>query len=101
MAVDRSGPGRLTPHEADDFQPAWSPLGDRIAFTSARDGNREIYIMNTDGSALVRLTSNRAEDFQPFVVARWLPPRLRIGPRRQPRALRHEPRRLRRHPPHR
>ena len=65
MAADGSGPGRLTSHEADDFQPAWSPLGDCIAFTSARDGNREIYLMNTDGSALVRLTSNRADDFHP------------------------------------
>jgi hypothetical protein len=28
----------------------------KIAFTSDRDGNSEIYVMNTDGTNLVRLT---------------------------------------------
>jgi TolB protein len=30
--------------------------GGRIAFTSDRDGNFEIYVMNADGTALTRLT---------------------------------------------
>ena len=29
--------------------PAWSPDGRRIAFQSNRDGNYEIYLMNTAG----------------------------------------------------
>ena len=33
-----------------DVRPAWSPDGSRIAFTSNRDGNYEIYVMNADGS---------------------------------------------------
>ena len=33
-----------------------------IAFTSTRDGNRELYLMNPDGSQQFRLTSNPAED---------------------------------------
>jgi Tol biopolymer transport system component len=36
-----------------------------LAFTSARDGNMEIYIMDTDGSAVHRLTDNPAEDYWP------------------------------------
>ena len=31
----------------------------KIAFASERDGNREIYVMNPDGSGLTRLTNNR------------------------------------------
>ena len=37
----------------------------KIAFTSDRDGNYEIYIMNIDGSGLVNLTNNPAEDHSP------------------------------------
>jgi Tol biopolymer transport system component len=33
-----------------DTYPAISPDGTRIAFTSRRDGNAEIYVMNADGS---------------------------------------------------
>jgi len=37
----------------------------KIAFTSDRDGNVEIYIMNLDGSGLTNLTNNPAEDCWP------------------------------------
>lgn len=36
-----------------------------IAFPTARDGNREIYVMNPDGSGQTRLTFHPAEDFVP------------------------------------
>ena len=39
--------------------------GTKIAFSSNRDGNWEIYVMNTDGSGLERLTSNAAHDGLP------------------------------------
>ena len=35
---------------AFDCCPSWSPDGGRILFTSGRDGNNEIYVMNADGS---------------------------------------------------
>jgi beta propeller repeat protein len=47
----------------NDTAPAAS--GGRIAFTSNRDGNWEIYIMNYDGSGVKRLTSNAANDGLP------------------------------------
>src|ERR1041385_8283808 len=37
----------------------------RIVFNSDRDGNREIYVMNVDGSNQTRLTNNSAHDFEP------------------------------------
>ena len=36
-----------------------------IVFTSTRDGNPEIYVMNSDGSREINLTRNRADDFDP------------------------------------
>lgn len=48
---------------------SWSPDGKRIAFTSDRDGNNEIYIMDVDGSNPIRLTNNPAEDSVPA----WFP----------------------------
>jgi Tol biopolymer transport system component len=37
----------------------------KIIFTSDRDGNDEIYTMNTNGSGQTRLTTNPATDISP------------------------------------
>jgi TolB protein len=47
----------------------------KIAFTSTRDGNPEIYVMNADGSEQTRLTDNPATDFQPS----WSPDGTKIA----------------------
>ncbi len=39
--------------------------GEMIVFVSDRDGNDEIYIMNSDGSDLQRLTNNTSNDVMP------------------------------------
>ena len=41
---------------------AKAPLTPKILFTSARDGNRDVYIMNPDGSEQVNLTQHPADD---------------------------------------
>jgi WD40 repeat protein len=41
----------------DETHPAWSPDGSKIAFTSNRDGNLEIYVMNADGSGQANMTN--------------------------------------------
>jgi Tol biopolymer transport system component len=40
------------------------PMG-QIAFVSDRDGNREIYLVNADGTGLTNLTTHPAEDYYP------------------------------------
>ena len=48
---------------------AKAPDTSKIAFTSFRDGNREIYLMNPDGSEQVNITNHRANDIYPV----WSP----------------------------
>jgi len=47
---------------ANDQNPAWSPDGGRIVFTSGRSGNNELWLMDDDGSGPAALTSNGAEN---------------------------------------
>jgi len=63
--ADGTGLNNLTinPHGAQDVGPAWSPDGSRIAFSGVRDNDwTGIYVMNPDGSNMVRLTSTQAND---------------------------------------
>jgi serine/threonine protein kinase len=52
-----------------DLTPEFSPDGRRVAFTSARSGELEIWVANPDGSATVQLTSMNAVPGFP----RWSP----------------------------
>jgi len=56
--VHGAGLTNLTDHPGDDLRCDWSPKSNSIAFGSNRDGNEEIYVMNADGSDVVRLTGD-------------------------------------------
>ena len=43
---------------------SWSPDGTQIAFSSLRNGDLEIYVMDSDGTQPARLTFNTAYDGQ-------------------------------------
>ena len=53
----------------DDFNynlaPAWSLLGDRIAFTSNRDGNYDIYLVSSEGEGLLKVTDSSKNETSP------------------------------------
>lgn len=67
-AVSNKGVVQLTTDKADDTYPAWSPDGSKIAFTSYRSGNADIWIMNSDGSNQKQLTTNKSND----IYSRWV-----------------------------
>ena len=51
---------------AADHSPDWAPDGDTLVYVSERDGNPEIYILESDEDAPPqRLTTNEAEESQP------------------------------------
>ncbi len=56
MRTDGSELRDLTDDAFRHFWPRWSPDGNRIAFSSRRSGNYELWIINRDGSGLQQLT---------------------------------------------
>jgi TolB protein len=68
MRPDGTGSMRLTQNGAEG-EVSWSPDGTRMAFVSLRDGNREIYIVNVDGTGERNITNNPENDYNP----RWQP----------------------------
>jgi TolB protein len=53
---------QLTFSDGYDAEATVSPKGDKIVFTSTRDGDPEIYVMNIDGSNQTRLTFQKGYD---------------------------------------
>lgn len=56
---------RLTQNAVADGSPSWSPDGTKIAFSSFRSENHDIYVMNLDGSEQMNLTMNPGRDLDP------------------------------------
>jgi len=75
--ADGTGLKPLTPAPGSDFEPAWSPDGRRIAFTSVRDGFRQIYSLDVNSLAVSLLTNttNAIESSQPS----WSPDGTKIA----------------------
>ncbi len=83
MNADGSGVTALTGEGQDNTAPVWSPNGQKIAFVSQRDGNREIYVMDADcvneaggcDQSAVNLTRHPADDWTPA----WSPDGQRLA----------------------
>jgi TolB protein len=85
IAVDETGTtDNLTAHSGDDRHSSWSPSGNTIVFgtdrrvpgddtetgCSADEGQRDLFVMNADGTGQRRLTRIEADDSAPA----WSPP---------------------------
>ena len=68
-------PKPLTVGSTINGSPDWSPTSDRIAFASTRDGDYEIYVMDTQGENVTQITNNKHHDYLP----QWAPDGTKIA----------------------
>ena len=84
MSAEGKGQRRLTEGEVTtgetpsglfyEVEPAWSPDGTQVAFSSRREGNFDVYVARADGTGTRRLTSAPADESAPS----WSPDGTRI-----------------------
>lgn len=75
MNADGTGLVNVSDHESLDYHASWSPDGSRIAFTSFRDGLRQVYLVGPDGTGLRRLIEPEG-----MATENWLESRAAWGP---------------------
>jgi Tol biopolymer transport system component len=69
MNADGSNPVNISKNPSVDSEPGWAPSGEKIAFSSNRDGNFDIFTMSADGSNQTNITRSNRHDAYPD----WFP----------------------------
>lgn len=59
----------LVEQPADDFDPRWSPDGERIAFVGHEAGNPEVYILDIAANRIRNISNDPRDDYAPL----WSP----------------------------
>jgi Tol biopolymer transport system component len=68
MRRDGTNQRDLTPDTYRHAWPRWSPDGQRIAFTSRRTGDYELWLMNRDGSNLQQVSQSKGGHYSPWSI---------------------------------
>jgi len=59
MNIDGTNQKQLTSSEGAKWYPSWSPDGSKLIFSStSENGERNIYMMDKDGSSVKKIISN-------------------------------------------
>lgn len=64
MNPDGSGVQQMTTRGSNE-DPAWSPDGRHLVYSSNRSGTKDVYVMHADGSGQKQLTRNARNNFAP------------------------------------
>ena len=78
LVIDVNGEKRVNLTQGEhkrNLYPAWSPEGARIAFWSNRDGQPDIFVMNSDGTKPINITRDAHYEDRPT----WSPDGTRIA----------------------
>lgn len=73
--ADQGSVTQITSSLEGDFDPAWSPDGNRIAFTSLRNGKSSIWVLKLDDLSTKNLSLPNSTDKQPA----WAPSGLNLA----------------------
>lgn len=63
--IDGTNMRQLTTNGLNNYLPAWSPDGSKIAYISGKTGwdSHEVYLINVDGSGETNLTNNNVQEY--------------------------------------
>lgn len=63
--IDGTNLRQLTSNGRNNYLPAWSPDGSRIAYISSKAGwnSHEVFVINSDGSGEINLTNNDVQEY--------------------------------------
>lgn len=62
VPVEGGKANQITTNPEFDCSPVWSQNGDKIAFSSCRNGNFDVYVMSSEGGSPKRITTNSAKE---------------------------------------
>jgi TolB protein len=65
IQADGTGLHQITSDPADEYAPAWSADGGRLAFIREGSGNGDVWTANADGSGAVQVTTTDADENHP------------------------------------